>query len=107
MTRLRNPAFYISRTQDGFPLQTELPEGITLPVFSTSDAALQWMDAYGLSHDEYTVEGFYTLEDVRRFAIYNESGFQRLAINPAPDPNTPPNLHPFAKLVEIAESEAE
>lgn len=107
MTRLRRPAFYIGRTSDGYPLQTQLPEGITMPVFSTSDAALQWMDAYGLGHDEYTVKGFYTLEDVRRFALLYESGFQRIAINPAPDPNVPPNLHPFAKLVEIADAEAE
>lgn len=47
MTRLRNPAFYISRTQDGFPLQTELPEGITLAVFGTPDAALRWMEWSG------------------------------------------------------------
>ena len=105
MTQLRNPAFYISRSE-GLPLQTSLPEGITMPVFSTADAALRWMVAYGLSHDEYTVEGFYTLEDIRRFAIFYESGFQHITINPAPDPNTPPNLHPFAKLVEIAEAEA-
>ena len=106
MTRLRNPAFYISR-DDGLPLQTSLPEGITMPVFNAADAALRWMDAYGLSHDEYSVEGFYTLEDVRRFEIRFESGFQHITINPAPDPNSPPNLQPFAKLVEVAELEAE
>ena len=107
MRRLRNPAFYISRTSDGYPLQTQLPEGVTMPVFSTTNAALQWMDAFGLSHDEYTVEGFYTLEDVRKFAFRYGTGYQHLTINPAPNPNIPPNLHPFAKLVEIAESEAE
>ncbi len=105
MTRLRNPAFYIKRTQDGFPLQTELPEGITLPVFGTSDAALRWMEAFGLRHDEYTVESFYTLEDVERFVFRYESGYQRLAINPPPEPHTPPILHPFGKLLEIARSE--
>jgi hypothetical protein len=35
-----------------------------MPVFTTVDATLQWMDAYEVSHDEYTVKGFYTLEDV-------------------------------------------
>jgi hypothetical protein len=65
------------------------------------------MDAYGLDHDAYTVEGFYTLENVRRFALHYESGYQCLTINPAPDPNVPPSIHPFAKLIEIAEAEAE
>lgn len=107
MTRLRNPALYIGRTDNGFPLQASLPEGVTMPVFSTSEAALEWMDAYGLDHDEYRVEGFHTLEDVRRFAIHYESGYEHITINPAPDPSVPPNLHPFGKLLEIAESEAE
>lgn len=107
MTRLRNPAYYISRSEDGFPLQTQLPEGITMPVFSTSDAALRWMDGYRLGHDRYTVRSFTTLEDVRRFAIHFESGYQNITIDPAPDPNTPPNIHPFGKLMEIARSEAE
>lgn len=107
MTRLRNPAFYVSRMTDGYPLRTQLPEGIMMPVFSTSHAALEWMDAYGLRHDEYAVAGFHTLEAVRRFAIHYEPGFRHITINPAPDPTVPPNLHPFAKLLEIAESEAE
>jgi len=34
VTRLRNPAYYIRRTTDGCPLQTRLPEGVTMPVFS-------------------------------------------------------------------------
>jgi len=34
VTRLRNPAYYIRRTTDGYPLQTRLPEGVTVPVFS-------------------------------------------------------------------------
>jgi hypothetical protein len=25
-----------------------------------------------------------------------------MTINPTPDPNTPPRLHPFGKLLEIA-----
>lgn len=76
-------------------------------MFSTSEAALQWMSAYGLGHDEYKVEGFYTLEDVERFVVHYGSGYQRMTINPAPDPNVPPNLHPFSKLLEIARSEAQ
>jgi hypothetical protein len=34
VTRLRNPAYYIRRTTDGYPLQTRLPERVTMPVFS-------------------------------------------------------------------------
>ncbi len=107
MTLLKNPAFYISRTGDGLPLQTQLPEGVTLPVFSTSEAALTWMDAHGLGHDEYRIEGFYTLEDVERFVFHYGSGYQRMTINPTPDPNAPPNLYPIAKLLEIARSQAQ
>ena len=40
VTRLRNPAYYIRRTTDGCPLQTRLPEGVTMPVFSRSGEAL-------------------------------------------------------------------
>ncbi len=86
MTQLRNPAYYISRTSDGLPLQTQLPKGVMLSVFSTSEAALMWMDAYGLGHDEYRLEGFYTLENVERFVLRYGSGYQRMTINPAPDP---------------------
>jgi hypothetical protein len=107
MARLRNPAFYVERTSDNFPLQTSLPEGIMMPVFTTAEAALQWMDAYDLSHDEYAVKGFYTLEDVRRFALHYESGYQHIAIDPAPEPSVSPNIQPFPRLLEIAESEAE
>ncbi len=107
MTRLRNPAFFIEQTSDNFPLQTSLPEGITMPVFSTADAALQWMDAHELSHHEYAVKGFYTLEDVRKFALHYESGYQHIAIDPAPEPSVSPNIQPFPRLLEIAESEAE
>ncbi len=74
-----------------------------MPVVSTTDATLQWMDAFGFSQDENTVEGFYLLEDVRKFAFRYGTGYQHIIINPAPNPNIPPNLHSFAKLVEIAE----
>ena len=106
MTRLRNPAFYIERISDSFPLETSLPEGIAMPVFTTADAALQWMEAYDLSHDEYAINGFYTLEDVRRFALHYGSGYQHIAIDPAPKPSVSPIIQPFARLLEIAESEA-
>jgi hypothetical protein len=53
MTPLRNPAYYIGRIEDGFPLQAQLPEGITLPVFSTADAALRWKAAYDLLNFPY------------------------------------------------------
>lgn len=106
MTRLQDPAFYISRTEDGLPLETRLPEGVTMPVFSRADAALQWMDAYNAGHDQYTVDGFYTLEDVQRFANRHGSRYQYISINPAPNPNISPNIHPFSKLMEIARSEA-
>lgn len=103
---MRNPAYYIRRTTDGYPLQTRLPEGVTMPVFARSGDALDWMDAYGLSHDTHAVEGFHTLEDVRRFVDTYGSGYEHITINPAPDPQTPPILQPFDRLLEIAESGA-
>jgi hypothetical protein len=65
------------------------------------------MDAYELSHDEYAVKGFYTLDEVRRFALHYESGYQHIAIDPAPEPSVTPNIQPFPRLLEIAEPEAE
>ncbi len=106
MTQLKDPPFYIRRTNDGYPLQTQLPEGVTMPVFSRAEAALEWMDAYGLGHDTHTVEGFHTLEDVQRFVDAYGSEYQRITINPAPDPNVPPILQPFHRLLEIARSTA-
>ncbi|MEJ7872098.1 MAG: hypothetical protein WKF67_07540 [Rubrobacteraceae bacterium] len=103
---LRDPAFYIRRVSDGYPLQTELPEGVTMPVFSRSEAAPEWMRAYGLDYNDYRVEGFYTLNDVRRFVENYESGYQYITINPVPDPNVPPNIQPFSRLLPIAESAA-
>jgi hypothetical protein len=103
---LRDPAYYIRRVTDGYPLQTELPEGITMPVFSRSEAALEWMRAFGLSHDDYRVEGFFTLNDVRRFVSEYGSGYQHITINPAPDPDVPPVIQPFERLLRIAESAA-
>ncbi len=103
---LRDPAFYIRRVSDSYPLQTRLPEGVTMPVFSRSEAALEWMRAFGLEHDEHRVEGFFTLNDVRRFVQDYESGYQYITINPVPDPNVPPNIQPFGRLLDIAESAA-
>lgn len=105
--RLRNPAYYNGRTEDGFPLQTQLPERVTMPVFSAEYAALKWMDAYSLRHSDYEVKSFYTLEDVEPFASSCESGYQHGSIKPTPDPNIPPKIHPFGRLMEMARSEAE
>lgn len=77
-----------------------------MPVFGTLDEALRWMDAHGLGHDEYAVEGFYTLEDVERFVFHHGSGYERMTVNPAPDPDAPKRLHPFGKLLEIARYQA-
>lgn len=77
-----------------------------MPVFSTVDAALQWINAYNIGLDRYTVEEFRTLEDVQRFATYYESWYQHISINPAPNPNVSPYIHPFQKLVDIAKTEA-
>jgi hypothetical protein len=49
------------------------------------------MRAFGLEYDEHRVEGFFTLNDVRRFVQDYESGYQYITINPVPDPNVPPN----------------
>lgn len=106
MAQLRNPAYYISWTEDSLPLQTQLPEGVTMPVFSTVNAAQRWIDAYNLGLDRCTVQEFRTLEDVERFAVHYGSDYQHIAINPAPDPNVSPHIHPFNKLIEIAEAEA-
>jgi hypothetical protein len=106
VTPLRNPAYYIKRTADELPLRTRLPEGVTMPVFANFDAALRWMDAHGLGHDEYAVEGFHTLEDVERFVFHHGAGYERMTVNPAPDPDAPLRLHPFGKLLEIARYQA-
>lgn len=106
MTLLKDPAFYIRRTNDGYPLQSRLPEGVMLPVFSLAKVAVEWMDAYGLGHDTHSVTGFYTLDDVRRFVAQYESGYQYITINPDTNPNVPPVIQPFSRLLEIAESAA-
>lgn len=106
MARLQDPAFYISRTNDGYPLQIGLPEGVTMPVFARSEDALEWMDAHGLGHDTHSVEGFHTLEDVQRFTDAYGSEYEYITINPAPDPNVSPIIQPFGRLLEIAASGA-
>lgn len=103
--QLKDPAFFIRRA-DGYPLQTRLPEGVTLPVFSRAEAALDWMDAFGLDQDAYAVYGFRTLDDVRTFIAHYESGYEYITINPVPNPNVPPVLQPFNRLLQIAESAA-
>jgi len=105
-TQLKDPAFYVRRTNDGYPLQTQLPEGVTMPVFSTPEAAMEWMVAFELGRDTHSVEGFYTLDDVRRFVLDYESGYQYITINPVPDPDVPPIIQPFSRLTLIAESAA-
>lgn len=106
MTRLKDPAFYMRRTADGYPLQIGLPEGVTMPVFARSEDALEWMDAHDLGHDTHVVEGFHTLEDVQRFVDDYGSEYQHITVNPAPAPQTPPVIQPFGRLLEIAASRA-
>jgi hypothetical protein len=40
------------------------------------------------------------------FALHYESGYQRIAIDPALEPNVSPYIQQFPRLLEIAESEA-
>lgn len=77
-----------------------------MPVFARSADALEWMDAHGLDHDTHTVEGFHTLEDVQRFVDDYGSEYQHITINPTADPQTPPIIQPFGRLLEIAASGA-
>ncbi|MDP9458361.1 MAG: hypothetical protein M3Q49_10285 [Actinomycetota bacterium] len=89
------------------PLRTRLSEGATMPVFGTPGAALRWMDAHGLGRDEYALEGFYSLEDVERFVFHHGSGYERMTVDPAPDPDAPPKrLHPFGRLLQVARYQA-
>lgn len=101
---LRDPAFYIVSLIFDSPFHLYAAEHTTMPVFSSIVAAAQWMRAYEVSEEDWSIAHFFTLAEVQNFVAAYESFFQFITINPAPDPNVAPVVQPFTRLLEIAES---